>query len=534
MAKKNISKVDLLLLLSCLLVLLYAVVVNTFFIPRWETNDDVFMSMFAHGYGAAAESTPKIVFSNVLWGHFVRVIPEIHGIPGYSTASMLVVYLVGVSILWGLSRVGVNFIASMFIVLMVLIRPLLFPQFTVNSGILSVASLVFMFLYIKERKKIFLIFCFLLAYTSFLIREDMFLLILSISLPMVLRKDIFNNKFAYLAFIFFLCAISISKIIDNVSYKDEKFQFFNQFNEVRIPFTDYGASFYLNKEQNILKKYNYSVNDIELIAEWFFEDKNIADPVKLGKMMSEFGSLPLRKGGLSMGMQALKSLRHSEIFILVITAFFVLLMRPGLRVSISWIIALGAIFAMGVLGRPGIMRVYIPVLILLLILPFFEKKDESSWKNWVILGACLIGSILYTSYYGIVSKKNENFTLNVRNQYIQIVDKSLPIVTWGQHPRFEMIYPVFLLPEYLRKFHFYSLSSFTHFPFAVSYTENEEKNGFIDRFISHEGLFLIANEKRIKLLRQYCVERMNGEVRACSNDYEYLGVYNLRCLIKKK
>ena len=47
---------------------------------RWETNDDIAMSMVAHGYGIASIGSPNIVFSNVVWGYLVRLLPEINGI----------------------------------------------------------------------------------------------------------------------------------------------------------------------------------------------------------------------------------------------------------------------------------------------------------------------------------------------------------------------------------------------------------------------------------------------------------------------
>lgn len=38
------------------------------FQPAWESNDDVAMSMVAHGCGGAAHGTPTLIFSNVVWG----------------------------------------------------------------------------------------------------------------------------------------------------------------------------------------------------------------------------------------------------------------------------------------------------------------------------------------------------------------------------------------------------------------------------------------------------------------------------------
>jgi hypothetical protein len=52
--------------------------------PIWETNDDVQLSMIAHGYGVVTTGSPKLVFSNVLWGYVIRSIPEINGTLGYS------------------------------------------------------------------------------------------------------------------------------------------------------------------------------------------------------------------------------------------------------------------------------------------------------------------------------------------------------------------------------------------------------------------------------------------------------------------
>ena len=41
---------------------------------RWETSDDIAMAMVAHGYGIAAQSSPHLFFSNVVWGHVVHLL----------------------------------------------------------------------------------------------------------------------------------------------------------------------------------------------------------------------------------------------------------------------------------------------------------------------------------------------------------------------------------------------------------------------------------------------------------------------------
>lgn len=59
--------------------MVFVFILCIFFEPRWVTNDDVGMSMVAHGYGIAAVDMPNLVFSNVIWGYLVRVIPQING-----------------------------------------------------------------------------------------------------------------------------------------------------------------------------------------------------------------------------------------------------------------------------------------------------------------------------------------------------------------------------------------------------------------------------------------------------------------------
>lgn len=76
-----------------------------FFEPRWETNDDVGMSMVAHGYGIAAIGSPNLIFSNVVWGYLVRLIPQIDGVLGYSVVTIGVLVIVGTVLLHALRKI---------------------------------------------------------------------------------------------------------------------------------------------------------------------------------------------------------------------------------------------------------------------------------------------------------------------------------------------------------------------------------------------------------------------------------------------
>ena len=96
-----------------------------FFEPRWETNDDVAMSMFAHGYGVAAFGSPNFLFSNVLWGYLVRSIPQLGGVLGYSIATLAVLMISSTTLFYGLRRLGLDLVSGICILVLIMVRPVL-------------------------------------------------------------------------------------------------------------------------------------------------------------------------------------------------------------------------------------------------------------------------------------------------------------------------------------------------------------------------------------------------------------------------
>jgi len=70
-------------------------------------------------------------------------------------------------------------------------------------------------------------------------------------------------------------------LFDHFAYRGAAWTEFNRFNAVRGPYNDYGAAEHLERNPEILRRYGYTVNDVDLIADWFFEDPKIADPDKL-------------------------------------------------------------------------------------------------------------------------------------------------------------------------------------------------------------------------------------------------------------
>ena len=140
-----------------------------FFEPRWETNDDVGMSMIAHGYGIAAVGMPNLVFSNVVWGYLVRIIPQINGVLGYSIAAIGILVSVGMVMLLASRKFRFGWLVSLPLLILLLARPVLFPQFTINAGLLTVGAVVCWHLYGQQENRLALLGGCLLSFFCYLV-----------------------------------------------------------------------------------------------------------------------------------------------------------------------------------------------------------------------------------------------------------------------------------------------------------------------------------------------------------------------------
>src|ERR1700692_3310714 len=148
----------------------FVILLCLIFNPRWETNDDVAMSMVAHGYGGAAYGSPRLIFSNVLWGAAVRSLPSIDGLLGYSIATLLSLTLAGAATLYFLLRMGAGYVVGLLVLALIFARPVLFPQFTITAGLLACAAVLGLCAYDRDRSLFGLIAAFCLGFLAYLIR----------------------------------------------------------------------------------------------------------------------------------------------------------------------------------------------------------------------------------------------------------------------------------------------------------------------------------------------------------------------------
>ncbi|WP_397451936.1 hypothetical protein [Pseudomonas sp. NA-150] len=466
------------------------------------------MSMVAHGYGIAAFSSPNIIFSNIIWGYIVRLIPTFDGVLGYSTATFGVLIISGTAIFAGLMKLGAHPVKSALVLILIFTRPILFPQFTLNAGLLMVAAIICFHLYSRTTSLVALVIGCVLAYLSYLVRSQEFLLVLLVALPLLPWKLLKKTRAAKFALAITAFAIVLSAITDYKAYQSLDWQAYNQLNPARAHFTDFGAGQQLKNRPDILDEHNYSQNDINLITNWFFVDPDIANPGKLNSMLEKLGPLPIQSNSLTNAWIGVNTIIHPNLLPLIIAALILFVCCPSRKYLVTACLCLAAIFCLGLLGRPGVLRVYMPLASLLVIVPFLSTRKNNIWRERLALAAIflIVAFNTYTVY--AQSKAFEASSKQINQGLSDFPPQSL--VVWGAGFPFEAAYaPLTPLASSLR---LYGLGVFTLAPFSVASQDQKNGDGIIDLLKKGIAIPIVGTEQNFASLGKYCEEHLNRKL----------------------
>jgi hypothetical protein len=517
-------------LLSFLLIATLVASLCFAFMPRWASNDDAVMSMIAHGYGTAAHGSTHLVMSNVLWGYLVRAIPSINGVLGYSIATLAVLVVAGWTILYFLLRLGAGYLVGLLAVALLIARPTVFPQYTINAGLLTIAAIIGWQVYARLGGIGYLVAASLLAFFGYLIRDKEFFLVLAVALPLLPWRALLDRRQMQTAFLLLGLAIIAATVFDRWSYSAHEWRLFLEISPDWTPFADfvdYGAGELLKRHPEILARHGYSPNDINLISNWFFADPHIANPKSLNSMLAELG--PRTKLGFQSGLAGIKALFDPVLIPMLLLALLILALIPRWKAAIAWVIFLAALFAVGAMGRPGILRIYVPLLGLLLFAPLvigkFIEGSRQKIAAMILFAAC-IGNAYTLTAHALISR-----------QWIQQIQIDIhgfpigPIVSWGQSFPFELAYPVLGNNIDSRNIRFYGLAFFSHAPFSVARTEQMAGRGVLERLRSQAGIPIIASPEKLEMLSLYCAEHLNVKLQGVIKyQTSWITIQQARCV----
>ena len=510
-------------------VTVFMVVLCVFFEPRWETNDDVAMSMVAGGYGLAATGTPNLVFSNTVWGYLVRLIPQIGGTSGYSIATIGVLVAVGTVITHGLVRLGLGYLGTISVVALILARPIVLPQFTINAGLLMVGAVMCWQLYARHDDRRALLTGCLFAFLSYLVRSLEFVLVLAVALPVLPWQELLTRRAARFAAVALAVAIAISAVIDHRAYQGPEWTTFKELDSARTPYTDFRADARLKQRPDILDRHQYSINDVDLIGNWFYVDQGLANPTTLKAMLNELGPLPAKEFALIHVRAGMQIFWHSVLTPIFLAACLLALLRPSWKTATIWILCIGAVLVMGVAGRPGVARVCMPLACLLLIAPFFSRQPvtgarSEQWRYALAVVVMLVAAVFNASLVFSDSRSLHGVDASKRVGIAGFPTD--PVIVWGGAFPFQAVYPVLGPPLHVGRLQLYGLGVLTWAPFTVSYSEHGAGRGLTARLVEDQGVPIVGGEHHFVYLDNYCKEHLRGKLHVIS--VQPFGVRNIR------
>lgn len=525
-----------------------ALYISVYFItPYWMTNDDVGMSMRAHGYGAFGRGAANLIFSNVLWGYISRACPSVAGLLGYSLSTYALLSLSAALCCWSLIRLGGGFFTAFSLVFFSYFFAFVTPQFTMTSGLTAVAAALSLKCYCDTKKIYDLILFVVLSVLSYLVRWNEFLFVAVISVPLLFQTSILKDRAFWLATLALIAVFSLAKSLDKKAYNGGEWEYFINFNEARVPFTDYGLADRLSGT-DVARRYGYSDNDLALLKMWFFVDKNIAAPHLLWNLKREAA---IEGSGLQMQQGVRRGIESVvNAFDFASKCWVVFLVLPLLVFSLSKrllsavVIFAALLFLLGYIGRPASVRVFYPGLILLLLFSFYFGLDKfkSSPKERLFAGLLVLFTVFWVCDVAANQKNRGELSQLYRMDFFDFSESMSDrlLVTWGSYFPYELVYPPLDRTAYLKEMEFYSLGSSALAPTSKAYGfELNDDTKFLTRLLSPGGIdFVGALGDEIPgggvPLSIYCSERYSGElevVRVISG--RALGVINVKCVKNK-
>ena len=480
---------------------------------RWETNDDPAMMMLAHGFGIAAESTSQLVFSNVIWGHALSWIPWIAGIPGYPIASAVALLTSCFAITYALIRMGLPMFVCGLAVALCLVRPLLWWQFTMIAGLLAVGGVLLLLASVREQRKLGMaLSATALLFVAMLVRSSEAVLVLAIASPLLTRRELLLSRHVHLCFAMLVIASGLAHAVNTASYRGADWERFRQFDEVRVPITDFQAGARLRAAPQALARNQLEMDEVRLIEAWGFVCPDVTEPDRLRSALAEIGAYEHREGALAGVSASLNALFRPNLLWLTAAAFGLLVARCSPRPLLCWCAMLSAVGLLGAMGRPGVERVYLPILVLMILAPLatvWTDPAAHGWKSWrriVAMVSVGIAAVFHLPNQIDRARVHSEMFTQYRSALDNIGEEDL--IVWGARFPYEFVYSP-LRPIPWRATSHLGLGALTYAPGTHTWRDEQAGRSLLSRMRTPKGALVAATDFELQLLRNYLARRFD-------------------------
>lgn len=464
--------------------------------PYWQENDDAFMAMVAHGYGITAAPGAELLFSSVLYGRLLQVLPaSIAGAQAYGVASYVLLAAAAIGTAYALWRTRVSGGLAAAALLIVFAPVVLYPQFTVIAGLLVVSGALL--LGADGRWRAAAAAAALFAFAA-LVRYGAagltFVFVLPFLVPML-------RSAPRLAAVAVLAAAAIGGIAaDRLHYSVPEWERYRAMNDARVRFTDWGLRPYFFREPLDPMRLGWVPNDLVMIEGWFFADPRVYTPARLNHLADQVSTPFLVLSNAKRYDEALVPFTHEQFLALLAFALFAA-WRARSRVALWALAALGAVM-LGIFlaGRPGAMRIYIPPLAGIALFALTMAPRPLARFHAILLG---IGMTVAGTALGFRNAADRSEEELLRSRVCRVPADRL-YVTWGDALPYERIYRPLAPPGDGCALPFYPLGVQSYAPYALERLRTATgAPDVIQALLDGKEVDMFANGWQVDVLRRH-------------------------------
>ena len=493
------------------------------FPPIYFKNDDVIMSMISGGYGQMSDKSNLIYNSNIILGQLSLNLPYIFGINPYNYLNIL--YLLICFIILGetINKLTKKFLISSIILLSSSLFILIRPTFTTIAGYLSLTAMLNIYLYNKSSEKKYLICGFSLLLFASLIRDEMVIFFVIFTFVIIVQSIKKNNREVLSSASIFSILFIITQIINRIPYNSEYLKQLKEFALVLDPIVNYNADRSILQKTDLLSLNNYTLNDINLIRNWYFLDLHMIDPTRLINLLSEAGWRG-RTVNLDISESITNSLNlitnYPLNIILLSSIILMIFSNRNYVLKVLWVLLLFSVIMGALIGRQ-LDYVYYPIFMFLFILIYVNFDQSKPHSKVLIISICtVIGLSSINAYRSAtinIDKTRESYQ-NISADKIWVIGGGLPL---------ELIFPVLDKPI---KGPEIIASDWSIFAPKSYFQKFNSQNNFVLDLKSQNGVNVVANNYHIPLIQLYCKEKF-GSVLLKTDllQSEVIGIENLKC-----
>ena len=234
-------------------------------------------------------------------------------------------------------------------------------------------------------------------------------------------------------------------------------------------------------------------------------------------------------GSVSSIVAALTDMFSQTMLPFVVAAVLMLVLMPSRTVTLSWLFFLAALVMIGLTGRPGQYRVYIPVLALLVIAPLVVDTVQRQARQRLAALAIYFCAVYLGVYQLAAQAADAKREIRQANLDFMALPPG-PMVLWGLLE--QSTYPVFS-DRRIRDRHVSGVWG-DIYPNSVSAADERAGNGVVQRLRRGEAIQILtapASRWPVEKLGIYCREHLNGRQLEATEIYNShtLSVFRIRC-----